>query len=511
MQLHSKSKQILKSAFLVTIFSIFTRGISFIFKIYFSRVLGAEAMGLYQICLSVFYLFVAFTSSGLVTVLSRRVAEVRALNPLDRGLSLLSASLMVTIILSSFMVFILYFLRNHINFLFSDERAKPLFLIMLPALITTSIYGIVRGWFWGNKDFLSFSITELLEEIFRVLFSVLFVSGLFGAVLGERGIVLAFVVSDIMVAIVLVILFFIKGGRLRKPSLFKPLLMPSLPLTGMRIFAGLLGTTIAILLPIRLMAGGFSTAEATASFGRIAGMANPLLFAPNAIITSLSIVLIPEMSENGIKKQNLMLSRHIEGGISFSLVISGAFLILFAAFGSDLTRLLFADNKSGEYLQVASYLLLIMPICQITSSALNSIGLEKEAFKSYLCSSLFLIASIYFTAPVVGIYSVIIANFISMIVNSIMNLYFLNKRIPLKFDFFKPLAYITIFSIPWIMFAKNLRQIANNLPSLITVLLSGLIITILYIVFLYLLGLLNIGGFLKFKNFSTGKHKQNAT
>ncbi len=52
-----KSKKIVGAVATVAVFEVFTRLIGFLFKIYLSRALGAEALGLYQIALSVFFLF----------------------------------------------------------------------------------------------------------------------------------------------------------------------------------------------------------------------------------------------------------------------------------------------------------------------------------------------------------------------------------------------------------------------------------------------------------------------
>ena len=52
-----KAKKVVGAVATVTVFGVFTRLIGFLFKIYLSRVLGAEALGVYQIALSVFFLF----------------------------------------------------------------------------------------------------------------------------------------------------------------------------------------------------------------------------------------------------------------------------------------------------------------------------------------------------------------------------------------------------------------------------------------------------------------------
>ena len=135
----------------VTVFSVFTRGLSFIFKIYLSRALGAETVGLYQICISMFYLFACLSSSGIPLVLSRKTAEQRALNN-DDNHSLFSSALILGICISVVTVVILTVSKPYLPRLLSDPKIVPMFIIMAPAIISTTIYNIIRGWFWEEKN-----------------------------------------------------------------------------------------------------------------------------------------------------------------------------------------------------------------------------------------------------------------------------------------------------------------------------------------------------------------------
>ena len=78
-----------KSFGIVTGFSIATRLVSFIFKMWMSRALGAEVVGLYQIALSVLLMLFTITA-GAPTVLSRKIAE--SSGNLKKQNSLLTAS-----------------------------------------------------------------------------------------------------------------------------------------------------------------------------------------------------------------------------------------------------------------------------------------------------------------------------------------------------------------------------------------------------------------------------------
>ncbi|MEG1608869.1 MAG: oligosaccharide flippase family protein, partial [Clostridia bacterium] len=64
-------KSFLKAFATISLISVVTRLISFIFKIYLSRKLGAEILGLYQICFSILGLFSCLSASGIPVTLSR--------------------------------------------------------------------------------------------------------------------------------------------------------------------------------------------------------------------------------------------------------------------------------------------------------------------------------------------------------------------------------------------------------------------------------------------------------
>ncbi len=457
----ARSKKVIKAVATVTVFSVFTRALSFLFKIYLSRALGAETVGLYQICISMFYLFACFSASGIPLVLSRKTAEGRALKTKGE-FSLFSSALIMGVCIAAAVALVLWLAKPLLPRLMSDPKTVPMVVIMLPAIVSTTIYSIVRGWFWGSKQFTSFSITETVEEVFRIIFSAIFVSGIISGLSGYYGIALAFTVSDILVAIILLIMFFAKGGKLEKPTRIKEIFKPAMPITAMRLFGGLISTMTAILLPARLVQSGFSVGEATASFGRIAGMAMPLLLAPNAIISSLAIVLVPEMSENGAKKDYRSLNRQLNNGINFAMLISGGFMLCFYALGEELTLFIFNDGVSGKYLQVASFMMLPICINQLTQSALNSIGLELKAFLNYMAGTVLLVFSIYFLPKFIGIYSVAVASMLSLVVSSILNLLTLRKKTAYRADFLRILVLVLLFVFPCGYFSYSLYGILSH-------------------------------------------------
>ena len=501
-----KSKKIVGAVATVTVFGVFTRLIGFLFKIYLSRTLGAEALGLYQIALSVFFLFSSLSSSGVSQILSRKTAEYNAINNKTVP-SLFTSALTICTTSSVTLALILMLAKNNLSVLFSDVTAHPLFLIMIPALVSTSISSTIRGWLWGDKQFTAFSATETIEESLRILVSVFLLGGIISALNGVYAIAYAFTISDIASAVILLIIFFVKGGKIAKPSQLKTILLPSLPITAMHICSSLIGTLVAFILPLRLVTMGLTGAEATATYGRIAGMANPLLFAPNAVIGSLCVVLIPELSANMARKNFSSLNKQLTLGINCSFIISGLFIANYASLGAELTSFLYHDLPSGQYLQVATYTMLPVCLSQLTQSALNSIGKEYNAFINYLCGNIVMLCVIYFLPMLIGIYSVAVASFISSTIIAILNYVSLRKATTLSADFLKYALFTVLFTLPSAFVTEAIVSLCKRFMGQFAFIPAAVVCSVFYCALCIVTNVLDVRGIIM-QRFNVTKRKK---
>lgn len=507
--LYSDMKKVAKQAgavATVTLFGVFTRLIAFLFKIYLSRVLGAEALGLYQIALSVFLLFASLSSTGIPMVVGRRVAEADALGKKD-DLSFFTTALIYSFSLSFFIVMILILCGQNLSFLFSEPLACPLFLIMVPALLSTSVYCVVRGWFWGKKLFTAFSFTETLEETLRILFSAFFLSGAIGAVSGATAIAYAFTVSDIIVGVTLLALFFIKGGSLKKPAPLKEVLAPSMPITAMRVLAGAFATLVAMILPARLISSGFTPTEATEAFGRITGMANPLLFVPTTITGSIAVVLLPDVSALAVKKEYRTLNNRIDLGVNFSVLLCGLFMSIYFTLGEEITGFLYDDTLSGKYLSVAAISMLPMCLSQMTQSVLNSIGKEKQTFLTYLAGNIVMLVLIVILPRYIGVYAVAVASVASFGIDGIANSILLHQATGWGKNSVKYLVCCLLFSFLTTAFTRTFLPLSAHGDLFFVVFQNVFISCVVYIALCFVFGLVDADVVLRFYKNKGSKRK----
>lgn len=190
-----KKQNIYKSAAMVTVFSTVEKGLSFIYRIILTRSIGAEGLGIYQICLTVFAVFLTVASSGVPVTVSRLMAKSRATGDIHGRHSAVTAGVLCTLMLTIPIALILFFGRSVFGFLFSDSRCADIFIILLPGLVLTSVYAVIRGSFWGSKQFLAYSVIELLEDAVMVGVGIALIFGCKDPVYGAKMAVIAVLVS----------------------------------------------------------------------------------------------------------------------------------------------------------------------------------------------------------------------------------------------------------------------------------------------------------------------------
>lgn len=82
----------------------------------------------------------------------------------------------------------------------------------------TSVYAVIRGSFWGSKQFLAYSVIELLEDAVMVGVGIALIFGCKDPVYGARMAVIAVLVSYVFSFLVSLFWYFKKGGRFVSPK-----------------------------------------------------------------------------------------------------------------------------------------------------------------------------------------------------------------------------------------------------------------------------------------------------
>ena len=479
-----KSK-VYANATIVTGLSIAERSLGFLYRILLSRLIGAEGVGLYQVALSFFAFFLTLGSGGIPITVSRIISKSKADNNKLGESGGVTAGMVASALLTLPVCLIFWLFGQKMTFLFTDERTYSVFRILLLGLTCTCIYAVIRGHFWGNKQFLAPSIMELAEESVMVIAGVLLLRNLSSPAEGAKLAAWAVVISYFFSFALSAAWFFMHGGRLSSPKKqLKPLFNSSMPITSVRASASLVNSAIAVLLPVMLIRAGFAETEAMQIFGVVSGMVLPVLFIPSTLIGSLSLVLVPELSEDFYRKKFERLYANLARGLKFAFFTACAITPFFFALGEDFGAILFSNPLAGEMIKKSCWILLPMSIAMISTAMLNSLGHEKQTFVFYFVGAAIMFFCILFLPKYCGGYAYLIGLGICYIATAICNLVFLFKKCPIYakrwgqvcvHEYF-PVLIITIFLSISALLLNNLFQYFTG--AILSLILTGLALCI---------------------------------
>ena len=133
-------KNIYRTTAVVTGLSVAERSLGFLYRIVLSRLIGSEGLGLYQVALSVFSVFITLGTGGIPITVSRLISKSKASNDPKGESAAVTAGMLGSLLLTIPVCLIFLIGGNKFSFLFSDERCLSLFYILLIGLVFSSVY-----------------------------------------------------------------------------------------------------------------------------------------------------------------------------------------------------------------------------------------------------------------------------------------------------------------------------------------------------------------------------------
>lgn len=503
-------KNIIKTVALITIFSGLAKVAGFLFRIYLSRTIGAESLGIYQIAFSLYIVFITLTASGLPLTISRLTAKYETLNNHNKKYSFISTALIIGAISSLLLCLIVFIFNKWLGFIFTDFRCVLILLVLMPSVVFNAVFAIFRGVFWGQNKYLKVCIVELCEQIVRIIVCVILINLLLSTVEGSLIASISLSFATLVSLLLISILYFKQGGKLKKYNKedAKELIKTSTPITGLKLVSSLLAPIIAILIPLGLTQAGYTNSQALTLYGLAMGMAFPLLYLPNTLIDSLAVALIPDLASALALNNDNYIKNRIKNSINFTFFTACVCVPIFMALGEPICLFIFNSSLAGIFLSYASILMVPMSLNCITSTILNSINLEKKSLKNYLIGSVLLIAIIILLPAYLGINTIILAMFVSTLVTSVLNINTIVKSTNIRLNFFKEPFYLLLCIIPSTLITANIYSLCSMYFTLTFSLLISIIVA--FVSYILICDVFNIITFEIFISYFKNKKKKTA-
>lgn len=430
----TRRKVYLQNAMLLTASGLVLRMLGMGFRVVLSAYLGGEGMGLYQLILAVYMVFVSLATAGMNVAATRLAAQSLARG---QGMAATLRGLCTAALAFGTVAMVAQALLAGpaARSLLHDARAETALRVLAPSLPFMAVSGALRGCFLAARRVTPNVVTQLIEQLVRMAVAVagLRVMAQWGAGYGCAAVLLGNTVSE-GVSCCLMLLFAARtpefarrGQEPLHPYTRWELYEIVLPVTGSRLLGSGLQAVESSLIPLTLSLYTGSRAVAMTQYGNFKGMALPLLFFPFSVLSALSGLLMPEITRAHTRGDGAGTRRLIGTMLKLTGLFSLAAGACFVAFGPQLAQIVYRDAEVGRYVQVLGFVAPFMYLESMVDGVLKGLGEQLATFRYSLADSLLRIAAIAVLLPRYGIMA-----FLGIMIVSNLFTFTLNTRRMLK-------------------------------------------------------------------------------
>ena len=421
---------------LLTIAGILTRIIGFFYRIFLSRTIGAEGLGIYQLISPVTALGFAVTAAGIQTSISKYVStEMGHKNSAGAKLYLF-IGLIISLLLSTLTGVFIYRYAPFLSLTWlGDERCIPLLKVLAFSFAPSCIHACINGYYYGIKKTAVPSLCQFVEQIARVgsvylMYQINLSQGktmtltmtIWGLVLGEA--------ASTLVSISIFGSFHgIRKQMKHFRTYTKNLMSMAVPLTANRVVLNLFSTFENVMLPNRLKLFGYTNSEALSVYGILTGMSMAIIMFPSVVTNSISVLLLPTISEAQSIGDDRLIHRTIRKTIQSCLLLGFICTAGFIITGKLIGNFLFGNALAGTFIVTLGWICPFLYLSSTLSSILHGLGSPGITFALNLIACAIRIFFVLFTVPVYGIKSYLSGILISQIVVALLAIFILNRKV----------------------------------------------------------------------------------
>lgn len=452
-----RNTSFLKGTLILTVAGIVVKVIGSLNWIFVSRVLGGEGIGLYQMAFPIYFLAFNISTAGVPIAISIITAEHIALKDIWGAKRIFHISMTLMFFTGILCSLLTYFGAQWlIDWQFiRDPRAYYAVIALAPAIFFVTILASSRGYLQGWQRMTPTGVSQIVEQIFRVITMILFAQLLlpYGLEFAAAGASLGALAGA--VAGLLVLIYFhwqlnkdisrTYGDHLEPPPnkkretvyyIMKRIFKLSLPVSATSIMLPIVANLDLMIVPQRLEVAGYSVNEATKLFGYLTGMAVPLVNLATILTAALAVSIVPAISKARTLKDYDSCFNQTAAAIRISNFICFPAFVIVLVLAVPIASLIYNAPGAGPAVWVSAFSIVLLGLHQITTAVLQGLGHPTVPMVNMIIAAIakVILNWILTAQPSLGIMGAAWATAADIGIAAIINLYFLHRYIGYKME-----------------------------------------------------------------------------
>jgi stage V sporulation protein B len=434
-----------------------------LYRIPLARLIGGEGIGLYQLAYPIYTAIISLATAGIPVAISVLVSRkvTQGYNGDERRI--FRVSLLIMFVFGLLLSFLVMQCADVLaGSVLEDARAYYPIMAVAPAIFFASLMSVFRGYFQGHQTMMPTAISQVVEQLFRIIAILcmallLFPYGLEYAAAGAASGAMFGGIAGLVILFIFYLRDRKKQERAHLPLRFsgdsnkkiaRDLVHLAVPVSFGAVVFPLVQMIDTVIVPSRLAYLGYTTSQATELFGQLSGMAATLISLPTIFTIAIATSLVPAVAEAFSRKSYDLLNERLNYGLRAGMIISlpaaaGLFIL-----ADPICDLLYGSPAAGAPLQPLAFSAIMLGAFQITSSGLQGLGRPQIAMRNLLLTGMLKIIFNYTLTGVafLNIQGAALGTVTAFFFGSLLNLASLQKVSHIQYEWrrFLKIALVTV-------------------------------------------------------------------
>lgn len=463
---------------------------------------------------NVYLLLLTVATAGIPSTLSKMVSERYALKKPAEAQRVYHAALIFAAAAGVIITILLYVLAPYYaTYVSKVPEASLAIRALAPALLLFPAIAMMRGYFQGRGNMTAGGISQIVEQFARVgtailLAYILLKSGYedswvaagasFGGVLGSIGAFAVMLYYTVKIRKQDRALMLEAGPDSHLPmgQIYKDIFTISIPIVLSSMTVPVVNfIDSSIVNP--LLIGRIGEAKATQLLGILGQRAQSVAGIPPILAIALSTSLIPVISAAFARKDEAHLKQQITLALRISILTGMPIVIALCVASYSINGLLFSSLDGSGLIMLLTFGTIFQITMMTTNSILLGVGKAYLTVISVMMGIIIKLLGSLILAPWLGIYGIIAATGLCFLVITWLNLRVMKKIVPFSILGKRWRGFlITVIVTGAVGYGLNAAgdQLVHIMPDrlafLITCLVVGVVVVVLYLALLVMLGVL---------------------
>lgn len=444
---------LVKGTVILTLAALAARALGVVQRVPLVYLLQEKGMAWYGIAFNLYSVLLVVATAGVPSALSKMISERTALGRHAEAERVYRAAVLFSLIAGVVMMTLLYIAAPYNAKWAGIPEATSAIRALAPALLLFPLIAIMRGYFQGRQNMMPNGLSQIIEQIFRVIASV----GLAYVLLGHSlewaaaGASFGGVVGS--VAALSVMVYFARklrrserneagsqdkqpGSELPYKTIYGQLFRLSIPIVIFSVTVTLI-YTIDSMIVTPLLQGQAGYDNAVEMLGILSGRAQSLAGIPIILAVALSQSIVPVISAAYSRGDMAQVSQQAGKALQLSILSGLPMTLLICATARPLNGFIFGNAEGSAIVaQYAAPMIMMLTassmfqiVMQTSGAVLMGIGRMKPLVASVVLGIAVKLIASFLLAPVAGIYGIIAATALCFIVMTAQNLYVLRQAV----------------------------------------------------------------------------------